>query len=72
MVDDSEGAAGEGGVAGALIFGGDFQHQHPGAMLMRRQGGAGRRIAGPDDDHVDGVASDCFHGLNPISRHGRT
>ncbi len=62
VIDDAERAAGEGRVAGARLFGGDFQHQHAGAVLMRRQGGAGRGIAGPDDDDVELFAPDGFHG----------
>jgi hypothetical protein len=56
VIDDAERAAGEGGVAGACLLGRDFEHQHPGAVFVRRQGGAGRGVAGADDDDVDGFA----------------
>ena len=52
VIDDAKGAAGKGGVAGALLLGRDFEHQYPRAVLARRQGGAGRGVPGPDDDHV--------------------
>ncbi len=62
LIDDAEGAAGEGGVAGALIFGSDFEHQHAGAPVTRRQRGASRGVAGADDDHVELFAPHSFHG----------
>src|SRR6202007_2985964 len=63
VIDDAEGAAGKGGVAGALVFGGDFEHPHPGAVLARRQRRASGGIAGPNDDDVELFAPACFHGL---------
>jgi hypothetical protein len=72
VIDDAERAAGEGRVAGARLFGGDLQHQHPRPVLARRQGGAGRGIAGPDDDDVELFAPGYFHGSILFGRHGRT
>ena len=64
VVDDAKGAAGKGGVAAALVLGGDFEHQHRGTVLARRQRGAGRRIAGPDDDHIEHPAVKDFVGVD--------
>src|SRR5271165_1065262 len=63
VIDDAKRAAGEGGVAAARLLGGDLQHQHPGAVLLRRQCGASRGIARPDDDDVELFAPEGFHGL---------
>ena len=63
MVDDAERAAGKGRIAAARLFGGDFEHQYARPLLARRQCGAGRGIAGPDDDDVELFAPDRFHGL---------
>ncbi len=52
VVDDAKGAAGKGGVAAALILGGDFEHQHRGPVLARRQRRAAGGVAGPDHDHI--------------------
>ena len=52
VIDDAPGAAGKGRIAAAPVLRRDFQHQHRGAVLLRRQRGAGRRVAGADDDHV--------------------
>ena len=52
VIDDAQGAAGKGRVAAAPVLRRDFEHQHRGAVLPRRQRGAGRRVAGADDDHV--------------------
>jgi hypothetical protein len=35
VIDDAKRAAGEGRVAAAGLFGRNFEHQHPGAVLMR-------------------------------------
>jgi hypothetical protein len=34
-------------------------HDHPAAVLVRRNGGAGGRVAGADDNHVD--VAEFFH-----------
>ena len=52
VIDDAPGAAGKGRVAAAPVLRRDFQHQHRGAVFPRRQRGAGRRVAGADDDDV--------------------
>ncbi len=62
VIDDAERAAGKRGVSAARLLGGDLQHQHAGTVLARRQGGAGRGIAGADDDDVELFAPGYFHG----------
>ncbi len=52
VIDDAPGAAGKGRIAAAPVLRRDLQHQHRGAVLPGRQRGAGRRVAGPDDDDV--------------------
>jgi hypothetical protein len=63
VIDDAKRAAGKSRVAAPRLFRGDFQHQHAGAVLARRQCSAGRGIAGADDDDVAVFAPDAFHGL---------
>ena len=69
VIDDAKGAAGKGRVAALLILGGDFEHQHRGTVLPRRECGAGRGIAGPDHDHVEPFARVDLH--HPILRYFR-
>ena len=61
VIDDAERAAGKRRIAAGRVLRRDLQHQHRGAVLPRRQGRAGRRIAGPDDDHIPlGDLHVCF------------
>ena len=52
VIDDADRAGGEPAVAARLFLGRGFQHHDLGALFLRRQRGAERRIAGPDHDHV--------------------
>jgi hypothetical protein len=49
---EAEGAAGEMGVAAALLEGGGLEHEHAGAVLVRRDRGAQRGVAGSDDENI--------------------
>ncbi len=49
---EAEGAAGEMRVAATLLERSGFEHQHAGAVLVRRDRGAQRGIAGTDDEDV--------------------
>ena len=53
VIDDADRAGGEAAVAAGLVLGRRFEHQHPGALLLRRQRGAERGVAGADHDHID-------------------
>ena len=66
VIDDPEGAAGKGGIAAAPMLRRDFQLQHRGAVFRRRQRGAGRGIAGADDDDV---MLGNIHGKMPPTQH---
>ena len=52
VVDDAHRAGGETAVAAGFVFRRGLQHQHLGALLLRRQRRAERRIAGTDHDDV--------------------
>jgi hypothetical protein len=52
VIDDAERAARKGGIAAPPVLGRNFELQYRGAVFLGRQRGAGRRIAGADDDDV--------------------
>ena len=52
VIDDADRAGGEAAVAAGLVLRRRLEHQHLGALLLRRQRRAERRIAGADDDHI--------------------
>jgi hypothetical protein len=47
-------SGGEAAIAAGLFLRRGFEHDHFGALLLRRQRRAKRRIAGADDDYICG------------------
>src|SRR5579872_1054626 len=52
VIDDAERPAGKGRVAARRLLRRNLQHQHRGAVFLGAERGAGRRVAGADDDDV--------------------
>ena len=52
VIDDADRARGEAAVAAGFVLGRRFAHDDLGALLLRRQRRAERRIAGADNDHI--------------------
>ena len=59
-VGEAHHAAGEAAVAAGLVLGRRFQHRDRGALVLRRQRRAQRRIALADHDHIEFVLFHCF------------
>ena len=73
---EAERAAGEMRVAAALLERSGLQHQHPRAVLVRRDRGAQRGVAGPDHENVGRPARQCGgchrfppRRVRPVGRH---
>ena len=57
VIDHPHGARGEARIAPRFVLVRAFEHQHPGAVLLRRQRRAQRRVAGAHDDDIElGIA----------------
>ncbi len=52
VIDDADRTRGEPAVAAGFIFGRSFQHDDFGALLLRGERGAERRITGTDNNHI--------------------
>ena len=53
VIDDTHRAGREARIAAGFVLVGAFQHQHLSAVLLRRQRGAQRRVAGAHDDDIE-------------------
>ena len=53
VIDDTHRARGKARIAAGFVLVGAFQHQHLRAVLLRRQRGAQRRVAGAHDDDIE-------------------